>query len=141
MNKKFLAVVLLFGLAVSALAAVQWKTEPKQSTLKFVGSQAGAEFEGVFHQFTADIQFDPKELAGSKFAVTIDLKSIDSKDNERDGIIRSADIFAVDRWPTARYAAEKFTDLGGGKYVGTGKLTLRAEADGLSAADVTVRIK
>jgi polyisoprenoid-binding protein YceI len=123
--KKHLVVLASLALAGVVLAATPWKTEPKQSKLSFVGSQAGAEFEGVFQQFTADIQFDPKDLAGSKFNVTIDLKSIDSKDKERDGIIRGADLFATERWPTAHYVANTFTDKGGGKFVGLGKLTIR----------------
>jgi len=108
-----------------ALAAAQWKTEPTQSTLSFVGTQAGAEFEGVFQRFTSDIRFDPKDLAASQFAVTIDVKSVNSKDKERDGIIRSGDLFAADKWPTAIYVADKFTDKGGGEFIGNGKLTIR----------------
>lgn len=111
--------------AAVALAATPWKAEPKQSTLKFVGSQAGAEFVGVFQQFTADIQFDPKDLVTSRIAVIIDVKSVNSKDKERDDIIRGADLFAVQRWPTAHYTAEKFTDQGSGKFLGQGKLTIR----------------
>jgi polyisoprenoid-binding protein YceI len=125
MNKKLIAIVSLIVLAVSALAATPWKNEPTQSTLTFVGSQAGAEFQGVFQQFTADIQFDSNDLGSSKFDVVIDVKSVNSKDRERDDIIRSADLFSVARWPSARYVADKFTDIGGGKFLGQGKLTIR----------------
>jgi polyisoprenoid-binding protein YceI len=31
----------------------------------------------------------------------------------------------VARWPTATYVADKFTDNGGGKFTGLGKLTIR----------------
>jgi len=115
------------GLVVAGVvfAATPWKTEPKQSTLSFIGTQAGAEFTGAFQKFTADIQFDPKDLATSRFNVTVEVKSVNSKDKERDDIIRSADLFSADKWPTARYVADKFTDKGGGKFTGIGKLTLR----------------
>jgi polyisoprenoid-binding protein YceI len=116
---------LLIGIAGSVLAATPWKTDPKQSKVAFIGTQAGAEVEVVFQHFTADIQFDPKDLSTSKFTVVIDLQSVNSKDKERDDIIRGADLFAVARWPTARYTADKFTDKGGGKFVGVGNLTIR----------------
>jgi polyisoprenoid-binding protein YceI len=123
--KKPLLIVASLAVAGLALAATPWKTEPKQSKLAFIGTQAGAEVEGVFQQFTADIQFDPKDLGSSKFNVVIDVKSVNSKDKERDDIIRGVDLFSTARFPTARYTADKFTDKGGGKFVGEGKLTVR----------------
>jgi polyisoprenoid-binding protein YceI len=108
-----------------SLAATQWKTQPKESTLTFVGTQAGAQFEGVFEKFTADIKFDPQDLAGSRFDVKIDMASVNSRDGERDDTIRSADLFDAKRWPSGHYVADKFTAKGGGKFSATGKLTVR----------------
>lgn len=117
--------VFISSLAGLALAATQWQLEPKQSTLTFVGTQAGAAFEGVFEKFTADIKFDPKDLATSHFDVQIDLSSVNSRDGERDETIKSADLFNVKRWPSGRYVTDKFVDKGAGKFSATGKLTLR----------------
>lgn len=118
----FAALTLAAGLA---LAATQWSMQPKQSKLTFVGTQAGAEFEGAFEKFTADIKFDPQDLAGSRFDVKIDLASVNSRDSERDDIIKGPDLLAVQQFPSGRYVAEKFIAKGGGKYAATGKLTLR----------------
>ena len=108
-----------------AIAATQWLMQPKESKLTFVGTQAGAEFEGVFDKFTADIKFDPKDLAGSRFDVKIDVASVNTQDSERDDTMKGSDLFDVKRWPTSHYVADKFTDRGGGKFSATGKLTLR----------------
>lgn len=113
---------LMLGLAI---AATQWTLEPKQSKLAFVGTQAGAEFEGKFEKFTADIKFDPKDLAGSRFDVKIDMNSVNSQDEERDATLQTDDLFNTKRWPTSHYLAESFKDLGGGKFSATGKLTIR----------------
>lgn len=121
-----LVVGLTAGLAaVVALAAAQWSMQPKESKLTFVGEQAGAQFEGGFDKFTADISFDPKNLAASRFDVKIDTASVNTQDGERDTTIKSADLFDVKKFPAARYVADKFTDKGGNKYSATGKLTLR----------------
>jgi polyisoprenoid-binding protein YceI len=120
--------ILVLGLALAAgiaLAATQWKIDPAQSKVGFTGTQAGAAFDGVFERYTAEIRFDPQDLPSSRFDVTIDLKSVNTKDKDRDGTIKGPDIFATDRWPTAHYVAEKFTDQGGGKFLAMGKLTLR----------------
>ncbi|MGH8179306.1 MAG: YceI family protein [Steroidobacter sp.] len=123
---QIVATALLALLALSlAIAATQWSLQPKDSTLTFIGNQAGAEFEGVFEKFTADIRFDAQDLAGSRFDVSIDLTSANSRDSERDDVIKGPDLFAVKQWPTARYVAQKFTAKGGDKYSATGKLTLR----------------
>ncbi|WP_116807716.1 YceI family protein [Steroidobacter cummioxidans] len=111
--------------AVAALAAAQWSLQPKESKLTFVGEQAGAQFEGSFDKFTADISFDPKDLAASRFDVKIDTASVNTQDGERDTTIKSPDLFDVKRFPTAHYVADKFADKGGNKYSATGKLTLR----------------
>lgn len=111
--------------AMLAFAASQWSMQPKESKLTFVGEQAGAKFEGGFEKFTADIAFDPKDLAASRFDVKIDTASVNTQDEERDSTIKSADLFDVKRFPAARYVAEKFTDKGGNKFSATGKLTLR----------------
>ncbi|MBM0104468.1 YceI family protein [Steroidobacter sp. S1-65] len=111
--------------AMLAFAAAQWSMQPKESKLTFVGEQAGAQFEGAFEKFTADIRFDPADLTASRFDVKIDTASVNTQDGERDDTIKSADLFDVKRFPTARYVADKFTSRGGNKYSATGKLTLR----------------
>ncbi|HMN45467.1 MAG TPA: YceI family protein [Povalibacter sp.] len=132
-----LALTLVLGLA---WAATQWTMQPKDSTLTFVGTQAGAQFQGAFDKFTADIRFDPKDLAASRFDVKIDTGSVNTKDRDRDDIIRGPDLFGSKQWPTAHYVAEKFTDKGSGKYSATGQLTLR-DATKPVPIDFTFEIK
>jgi polyisoprenoid-binding protein YceI len=107
------------------LAAAQWSMQPKESQLTFLATQAGAEFEGKFDKFNADIRFEPQDLPSARFDVTVDIASVNSQDSERDDTLRGADLFAVKQYPTAHYVADKFTSKGGGKYAATGKLTLR----------------
>jgi polyisoprenoid-binding protein YceI len=123
--RRFLGAIACTLLAAFALAATSWRVQPKESTLTFIGNQAGADFEGAFRNFTAQVAFDPAQLAASRFDVTIDLASVDTRDSERDDIIRGPDLFAVEQHPTAHYVAEKFTARGGSAYTAAGKLTLR----------------
>ncbi|HEY4971929.1 MAG TPA: YceI family protein, partial [Steroidobacteraceae bacterium] len=89
-----------------------------------VGVQAGAKFRGVFHKFTADIEFAPEALASSHFDVQIDLNSADTMDKDRDTTIRGADIFDVAHFPTAHYVTRSFAKTATG-YTAVGALTLR----------------
>lgn len=108
-----------------ALAANKWTVQPKESKLTFVATQQGAEFTGVFERFTADIQFDPQDLAGSRFDVKVETASASTRDGDRDETLKSDDFFAVKQYPTAHYVADHFTAKGGNKFSATGKLTIR----------------
>lgn len=127
MRTRYLMSALFAAAAVISLAvaATRWNMQPRQSTLSFLATQAGASFEGTFDRFTADIAFDPADLAGSRFDVRIDLNAVNTRDRERDDLLKGPDLFAVERWPTSRYVAERFRARGGERYSASGKLTLR----------------
>ena len=108
-----------------ALAATQWTVQPKESKLTFVGTALDAPFDGTFERFTADIKFDPKDLATSRFDVKIDLASVNTQNEDRDGALKGDDFFAVKQYPTGHFVADRFTSQGGNKYSATGKLTIR----------------
>ena len=108
-----------------ALAASKWTVQPKESKLTFVGTQEGAQFTGVFERFTADIKFDPQDLAGSRFDVKIETASAKTRDDDRDQTLQSDDFFAVKQYPTAHYVTDHITARGGNKFSATGKLTVR----------------
>jgi polyisoprenoid-binding protein YceI len=124
-NYRIAALSALMVLGFTAYAAGQWALQPKGSTITFIGKQAGAEFAGNFEKFTADIKFDAKDLATSRFDIKIDMGSVNSRDQERDDTLKTADLFDVKQFPAARYVTDTFTDKGAGKYAATGKLTLR----------------
>ena len=94
------------------------------STLGFSTSFEGEAFEGSFAKFTPRIEFDPKQLAGARFDVAIDLASAGTKNDERDEALRGEDFFNTRKSSQARYLATKFRALGGNRYVAEGTLTL-----------------
>jgi len=125
MNRLLAAVSAAVLLAAGAAAGVAGYTaDAQQSRLEFVGVQAGADFKGVFHKFTATVDFAPDALADSHIDVQIDMNSVDSKDADRDKTMRGADVFDVAHAPTAHYAIKSFTKTAAG-FAGVGALTLR----------------
>ena len=110
--------------ANAAAPAASYVADPQQSHLEFVGAQAGADFKGSFHKFTAAVDFTPEALESSHIDVTIDLNSVDSMDKDRDAAIRGADIFDAAHWPTAHYVTRSITKTAAG-FTAVGALTLR----------------
>jgi polyisoprenoid-binding protein YceI len=115
----------LAALAAPAHAATGWVTDPAHSRLEFVATQSGGEFQGRFNRFDADIVFDPRDLAGSRFHVTIQTASADTQDETRDKALVGDDFFAAGRWPTATFDATRFAASAGGQYEARGRLTIR----------------
>ena len=113
----------LLGTANAAGSAVSYTADPKQSRLEFTGVQAGAEFKGAFHKFSAAVDFSPDALANAHIDVQIDLGSEDSGDKDRDGTMRGPDVFDVAHFPTAHYVTKSFTKTATG-YTAVGALTL-----------------
>jgi polyisoprenoid-binding protein YceI len=108
----------------AASPAASYTADPQSSRLEFTGVQAGANFKGAFHKYTAAVEFAPDALASSHIDVQIDLNSVDSMDKDRDTTIRGADVFDVAHWPTAHYVTRSFSKTATG-YAAAGALTLR----------------
>jgi polyisoprenoid-binding protein YceI len=98
-------------------------SDPGTSRLEFVGVQAGAEFKGSFHKFSAVVDFSPDALASAHFDVQIDLNSLDTMDKDRDKTMRGPDIFDVAHFAAAHYVTRSFTKTASG-YTAVGSLTL-----------------
>lgn len=122
MIARWLSSLMLF--AAAGAGAADWKVVPADSSLRFAGSVQGESFQGSFRSFEAKIAFDPAQLAGSRFDVTVDLASADTQNEERDGTLKEADFFDVAKTPKATYVAERFAAKGAG-FEAQGTLTLR----------------
>jgi polyisoprenoid-binding protein YceI len=118
-----LAASLAIAGANPAAASAPWRVLPG-STLGFAASFEGEAFEGNFAKFTPRIDFDPKQLASSRFDVAITLASADTKNDERDDALHGTGFFNSAKTPQARYLATRFRALGGNRYAADGTLTL-----------------
>src|SRR5690606_35373233 len=100
---------MLLLLALAGVAdASDWTVQAGASALRFTGSMQGERFEGGFDRFQAEIRFDPADLAGARFEVTVDLASADTDNEERDETLLGPDFFNVERSPQAHYSASRF---------------------------------
>lgn len=127
---KQLAVLVLLAALVAPVAAWSapapaWTVDKAASRVGFASSFSGDGFSGAFSRWSADIRFDPKNLPGSSVSAVIDTASAASGDKDRDQALPSADFFAAAQFPRASFVANRFVDLGGGRYQAVGTLTIR----------------
>jgi polyisoprenoid-binding protein YceI len=83
-----------------------------------------AKVRGHFTKWTADLKFDPTDTSKSSVDVTIDAASIDTREAQRDGHLRSADFFEAEKFPKLTYKSRKVEKAAGG-YKVLGELTIR----------------
>ncbi|MEO6340094.1 MAG: YceI family protein [Caulobacteraceae bacterium] len=103
----------------------KWNVDKAASKLGFKSTFSGTAFEGAFKTWTADIAFDPKNLAASKAVVSVDLVSAATGDESRDESLPTDDWFATGKFPKATFTTTAIKDMGGGKYQAAANLNLR----------------
>ena len=119
------AAAMLIALASAAPAcAAHWNVAPS-SKLGFSVVWSGEPLNGVFRKWSADIEFDPADLAHSHVAATIVTGSLATDYPDGDSGIKGALGFAVDQFPTARFETSAFRRLPDGSFVADARLTIR----------------
>jgi polyisoprenoid-binding protein YceI len=88
--------------------------------------------KGRFTKFSGDIEINETTPANSKVDVTIDVTSITTGDEKRDGHLRTADFFEPEKYPTITFTSKQVEPLGGEKYRVTGDFTLHGVTRELS---------
>lgn len=79
---------------------------------------------GQFTQFSGTVALDEQHPERSHVAVSIDPTSISTGDPKRDGHLRSADFFEVEKYPTITFTSTNVEPAGTDEYRVTGDLSM-----------------
>ena len=96
-----------------------------KSEIRFITRQMGANVDGRFRRWKANIVFVPKDLGRSKADFDIELGSVDLASDELEAEIKRASWFDTAKFPVAHFASSAIRDLGGDKYEVVGQLTIK----------------
>ncbi len=103
-----------------------WELDTAHSLIEFsVKHMMISTVKGRFKTFSGTLDLDEHNPQASRVDVTIDTASIDTGDANRDGHVRSADFFDVERYPTATFKSTRVEPLGDDRYRVYGDFTLR----------------
>ncbi len=106
-------------------AAGTYALDPSHSQGGFaVRHVMGSKTRGRFSDFAGTVEIGENPLESS-VAVTIQTASIDTRDEQRDGHLRSGDFFDAEAWPTMTYESRSVRQVGQGRYVVEGDLTIK----------------
>ncbi len=107
MSKKGLTVL---SLLVTIISFGQTYTPTDAgSKVHFVIKNFGINTGGSFDGLAGSITFDPADLSGSSFNVTVDAKTVDTDIEARDNHLRKAEYFDVEKYPKISFRSTKIT--------------------------------
>lgn len=109
----------------SAVATGTYAIDPSHSHLGFkVRHLVVAKVRGQFADYTATLVVADEPLESS-VEVTVQLASISTGDEQRDGHLRSGDFFSVDSTPTMTFRSTEVRQVGDDRFDVEGELTVR----------------
>lgn len=114
-------------IASQAFAQQQsYRISPSDSRIGFVATKwLVFKEEGRFKRFEGTISTDPLNPTSTRVSLTVHTASVDSRDPERDNVIRSRDMLDVDAHPVMRFISEAVQKGNRDTLLVTGNLTIK----------------
>jgi len=108
-----------------AFADVQtFKIDPVHSTVQFKIRHFFSKVTGQFDQYEGSIAIDTKDVTKSTVEATIKTGSIDTKNEKRDGHLKSPECFDAEKNSTITFKSTAWKEAGKDSYDVTGDLTM-----------------
>ena len=125
--RRAFAIVLLAAVAAGPAAAAEstWEIDPAHSSVQFsVRHMMVSNVRGEFRKVSGTVQGDETDPTQAKVEATIDTTSIDTRNEKRDGHLKSADFLDTEKFPTMTFKSKKIEKTDDHRYRVTGDLTL-----------------
>jgi polyisoprenoid-binding protein YceI len=107
------------------ITAVTYTIDPVHSTAGFkVRHLMVSNVRGEFSGIAGTVVFDPENATHSKVEATIDATTINTRDEQRDQHLKSADFLDVEKFPKITFVSKKVAPAGEGEWKVTGDLTI-----------------
>jgi polyisoprenoid-binding protein YceI len=111
---------------VTSAATSTWNIDATHSVAEFkIRHLMISNVKGTFSKVSGVLTFDEANPANSSVEASIDVESIDTRDAQRDGHLKSGDFFDVEKFPTMTFKSTKVTPAGIGEGTVEGDLTIR----------------
>ena len=108
------------------MATTTWQLDAAHTDIGFaVKHMMISTVKGRFADLSGTITIDEADLAGSSVEVTINAASVDTRQEQRDAHLRSADFFDVEKYPTLTFRSRRVESTGSGEFRVVGDLTIR----------------
>ncbi len=105
---------------------MSWQIDSSHSQINFTARHMMiSKVRGTFENFSGTVNFDEENPTHTAVNIEVDLTSINTRDEQRDGHLKSPDFFDVENYPTMKFVSsrvEQFDAHNGRLY---GQLTIK----------------
>ena len=107
----------------------QWSLDKVHSELSFkIKHLMISNVTGVFSNFDVQTSIDEDDLTKSTISATIQVTSIDTKNEQRDGHLRTSDFFDAETYPTIDFQSTSIEKTDNENYQLNGHLTMKGHS-------------
>ena len=106
-------------------AVSTWNIDPAHSVAEFkVKHMMISNVKGQFTAVAGTLTYDESDITNSKIEASIDAASINTREEQRDAHLKSADFFDVEKFPKLAFKSTKVTRSASGDLQVQGELTI-----------------
>jgi polyisoprenoid-binding protein YceI len=103
----------------------KWVLDPMHSEVQFkVKHLVISTVTGFFKSFEGSLETENEDFTGANITFSLDVNSIDTNQDQRDGHLKSADFFDAEKYPKISFKSTSFTK-DGDDYKLVGDLTIK----------------
>ena len=98
-----------------------WQIDSSHSHIYFTARHMMiSKVRGAFESFSGTVNFDEENPTNTTVNIDVDLSSINTRDEQRDGHLKSPDFFDVENYPTMKFVSTKVeqVDENNGRLIG-----------------------
>lgn len=115
--KKISFIFLLLMISLGVFAQATWQADPMHSNLGFTVTHLGiAEVPGHFDEFDVTIISSKPDFSDAVVEMPAQTNSINTRVEQRDNHLRSADFFDAEEYPTLNFKSTAIKEVGKNKY-------------------------
>ena len=115
------------------MASTKWVIDTSHSEIVFkVRHLMITNVTGSFGSFSSEVETDGDDFTSARISFSAPIASISTGNEQRDGHLKNADFFEVEKYPEIRFTGNGLKEKGEGEYELEGDLTIK---------DVTKKIK
>lgn len=118
----------LFVFTVHLASAAEWVVDNSHSNVSFnVSHMVISDVTGKFDEFMISANSKKDDFSDAKINVTIEINSINTENEKRDGHLKSPDFFDAASHPKMTFVSKSIKKVGKGSFKLTGDLTIRGK--------------
>lgn len=120
-------------IAEKAVGVNDWTIDWSHSTCEFtLRHTLVSTIKGGFLKVSGQVHFEPDNVAHSWVRAEMDMSSVDTHNPGRDDMLRGADQFDVEHYPTSTFVSKRVEPIGVNRFLVIGDMTFRGVTNEVS---------